>query len=146
MKEENRWSERAKAPDPDDLTSEWALGAERQTSHHAARTHIDYTAMEHHEEIPDSGDTGDPSRPQGEFWHQNERPGAEAINDTLPAEPRLAEPRPAEPRPAEPSAEPRPAEPSAEPRKDAPVKATPERVAGEAGPPTIFVVDLRHKS
>ena len=40
---------------------------------------VDYTTMEHHEDIPDSADTGDPSRPQGEFWHRNERPGAEAI-------------------------------------------------------------------
>ena len=36
-----------------------------------------YTEMEHHEDVPDSRDSGDPSRPQGWFWHQNERPGAD---------------------------------------------------------------------
>ena len=71
MKKENEWDAKAKAPDPDDLTSEWQPDG--------GRKHIDYTAMEHHEVIPDSADTGDPSRPQGEFWHRNERPGADAI-------------------------------------------------------------------
>jgi hypothetical protein len=71
MKKENEWSAKAKAPDPDDLTADQLP---------AKPKHIDYTAMEHHGEIPDSADTGDISRPQGEFWHRNERPGAEAID------------------------------------------------------------------
>ncbi len=71
MKKENEWDAKAKAPDPDDLTSELP----------PVDKHVDYTTMEHHEDIPDSADTGDPSRPQGEFWHRNERPRAEAIKD-----------------------------------------------------------------
>ena len=43
--------------------------------------HIDHTQAEHHQTIPNSADTGDISRPQGEFWHRNERPGADAIED-----------------------------------------------------------------
>jgi hypothetical protein len=43
--------------------------------------HIDYTEMDHHQDIPDSRDTGDISRPQGEFWHRNERPGADEIKN-----------------------------------------------------------------
>ena len=35
--------------------------------------HVDYTAMEHHQDVPDPTDTGDPSRPQGGFWHPEER-------------------------------------------------------------------------
>ena len=73
MKKANEWDAKAKAPDPDDLTSELPPVA--------GPRHVDYTAMEHHEDIPDSADTGDPSRPQGEFWHRNERPGAEAIRN-----------------------------------------------------------------
>jgi hypothetical protein len=73
MKPENQWSEKAKAPDPDDLTSEQPVTE--------GRPHVDYTAMAHHDEIPDSADTGDISRPQGPFWHGNERPGAEALRD-----------------------------------------------------------------
>ncbi len=38
-----------------------------------------YTEMEHHEDALDPAATGDPSRPQGRFWHQNERPGADAF-------------------------------------------------------------------
>ena len=79
MKKENQWDAKAKAPDPDDLTSEWHPDA--------GRKHIDYTAMEHHEDIPDSADTGDPSRPQGEFWHRNERPDADAIEKVRLDEP-----------------------------------------------------------
>ena len=35
--------------------------------------HVDYTAMEHHQDVPDATDTGDPSRPQGGFWRPEER-------------------------------------------------------------------------
>ena len=38
-----------------------------------AEPHIDYTDINHHQDIPDSADTGDPSRPQGPFWHPEER-------------------------------------------------------------------------
>jgi hypothetical protein len=34
---------------------------------------IDYTDINHHQDIPNSADTGDPSRPQGPFWHPEER-------------------------------------------------------------------------
>ena len=79
MKPENQWSERAKAPDPDDLTSERPSHGDAPAGIFERRgPHVDYTAIEHHEEVPDPRDTGDPSRPQGEFWHQNERAGAEA--------------------------------------------------------------------
>jgi hypothetical protein len=86
MKKENMWDEKAKSPDPDDLTAEGLAEFEPlQTAEadwsRSPRTGIDYTAMEHHEAIPDPRDTDDPSRPQGEFWHQNERPGAEAVKD-----------------------------------------------------------------
>ena len=60
MKKENEWSVKAKAPDPDDLTADELP---------ARPKHIDDTAMEHHGEIPDSADTGDVSRPQGEKKH-----------------------------------------------------------------------------
>jgi hypothetical protein len=75
MKTGNRWSERAQAPDPDDLSSEQPPGSEPTRSPFAGKRHTDYTDMAHHEETPDSRDSGDPSRPQGEFWHRNERPG-----------------------------------------------------------------------
>ena len=121
MKRENLWSERAKAPDPDDLSSEEPSGV----GQNARRTHIDYTAMAHHEEIPDSSDTGDPSRPQGEFWHRNERPGVEGLHEVWPSG--------------------RHPEHAVEP----PLKPTPESLEGlahEEERPTIFFVDLRHKS
>ncbi len=38
-----------------------------------AKKSIDYTAMAHHQDIPDPTDTGDPSRPQSGFWHPEER-------------------------------------------------------------------------
>jgi len=38
-----------------------------------ADRHVDYTAMAHHQDVPDPTDTGDPSRPQGGFWHPEER-------------------------------------------------------------------------
>jgi hypothetical protein len=82
MKPENMWTPKAKAPDPDDLTSNLPAG-----STGSRRTNVDYTEMAHHQEIPDSADTGDISRPQGEFWHQNERPGAESIQDVDLGEP-----------------------------------------------------------
>jgi hypothetical protein len=42
---------------------------------------VPYTVMEHHEDWLDPRDTGDPSRPQGWFWHLNERPGADEFHD-----------------------------------------------------------------
>ena len=75
MKAGNRWSERAQAPDPDDLSSEQPPGSEPTRSAFAGKRRTDYTEMAHHQEIPDSRDSGDPSRPQGEFWHRNEQPG-----------------------------------------------------------------------
>lgn len=83
MKKENEWDAKAKAPDPDDLTSELP----------PVGRHVDYTTVEHHEDIPDSADTGDPSRPQGEFWHRNERPGAEAIESVTLDESKNKKPR-----------------------------------------------------
>jgi hypothetical protein len=121
MKKENLWSDRAKAPDPDDLSSEQPVSPSRDTGHHSGRTHVDYTAMAHHEEIPDSSDTGDPSRPQGEFWHRNERPGVEGLHSGWPSGGHPEQPH------------------------DGPVKLTPESLAQDERP-TIFFVDLRHKS
>ena len=43
MKKEHEWDAKAKAPDPDDLTSELP----------PVDQHIDYTTMEHHEDIPE---------------------------------------------------------------------------------------------
>ena len=121
MKRENLWSERAKAPDPDDLSSEQPPRAEPEIGQNARRAHIDYTAMAHHEEIPDSSDTGDPSRPQGEFWHRNERRGVEGLHGLWPS-----------------GGHP---DHAVEP----PLKPTPESL-GDDERPTIFFVDLRHKS
>ena len=123
MKAENRWSDRAHAPDPDDLSSDQPSGSERPTSRFAGKRHTDYTEMAHHEQIPDSRDSGDPSRPQGEFWHRNERPGVDAIETSAPAAPHQ--------------------------RGEAPLKVTPETLEGLAKDderPTIFFVDLRNKS
>ena len=59
-----------------------------QITHHDEIEHQDeitdnvpYTEMEHHEDWLDPRDTGDISRPQGWFWHQNERPGADEFMD-----------------------------------------------------------------
>jgi hypothetical protein len=122
MKADNRWSERAQAPDPDDLSSDQPQGPEQATSRFAGKRHTDYTDMAHHEEIPDSRDSGDPSRPQGEFWHRNERPGAEVVETTGGS----------------------PSQPG-----ESPLKVTPEALEGmahEEDRPTIFFVDLRNKS
>ena len=40
-----------------------------------------YTEIEHHQDWLDPRDTGDISRPQGWFWYQNERPGADEFMD-----------------------------------------------------------------
>ena len=122
MKAENRWSDRAHAPDPDDLSSEQLAGSGQGTSRFAGKRRTDYTEIAHHEEMPDSSDSGDPSRPQGEFWHRNERPGVSAIATSGPA---LNQPG------------------------EAPLKVTPEALEGRARDderPTIFFVDLRNKS
>lgn len=42
---------------------------------------IDYTEMEHHNEIPDAKVESDISSPQGEFWDRNQRPGADSLKD-----------------------------------------------------------------
>jgi hypothetical protein len=46
-----------------------------------SKKHIDYTEMEHHNELPDPNEENDISSPQGEFWHRNERPGADSIKE-----------------------------------------------------------------
>ena len=123
MKTENRWSDRAQAPDPDDLSSEQPAGSAPTKSRFAGKRHTDYTDMAHHEEYPDSRDSGDPSRPQGEFWHRNERPGTEVIEAAGRA--------------------------AAKGSGEAPLKVTPETLDGlahEEDRPTIFFVDLRNKS
>jgi hypothetical protein len=40
-----------------------------------------YTDIERHEDWLDPKDTGDISRPQGWFWYQNERPGADELSE-----------------------------------------------------------------
>jgi hypothetical protein len=47
--------------------------------HDDVKDNVPYTEMERHEDWLDPRATGDPSRPQGSFWHQNERPGADAF-------------------------------------------------------------------
>lgn len=120
MKTDNRWSERAQAPDPDDLSSDNPPGSAQKTSQFAGKRRTDYTEMAHHEEMPDSSDSGDPSRPQGEFWHRNERRGVDAMETAGAAAP-----------------------------GEAPLKVTAEAIDGRARDedrPTIFFVDLRNKS
>ena len=121
MKAENRWSDRAKAPDPDDLSTERPASPKLPASTFAGHRQTDYTEIAHHQTVPDSRDTGDPSRPQGEFWHQNERVGASVV-ETSPGPAHAGE---------------------------APLKVTPETLDGLAHDeerPTIFFVAPRNKS